>query len=75
VPTTRTPRYGRFIGTGAVLGVLIALVLATVQGGTEQYSAAAAFGYLALLLGPIGGLLGGAVAVLLERPRRRGPID
>ncbi len=70
VPARRmsAPRYGVFIGAGVVLGVVAAAV-ATFYASTtnDDYSLRAIFGYTALLLGLVGGLLGGALAVLLDR--------
>jgi len=70
VPARRTsaPRYPIFIGAGVVLGVLAAAVATFYASSTnDDYSLRSIFGYTALLLGLVGGLLGGAVAVLLDR--------
>ena len=67
----RAPRYRAFVITGAALAVLVAAVSTVVLPVTGKYSAGSVFGYLAISLGLFGGLLGAAVAVLVERPRRR----
>ena len=70
-PTTRraSPRYLRFLVTGGLAGVLASLVL-TVQRSNQVEQPWVLFLYLALMLGAIGALLGGLVAVVLESRRR-----
>jgi ABC-type Fe3+-siderophore transport system permease subunit len=74
VTVRRVPRHGVFLVLGAVLGVLVAAVLTfTFQGTQEpsaagvQYTAMQVFGFLALAGIAVGLLLGGAVALLLDR--------
>jgi len=77
VRRTRVPKYPVFIGLGVVLGVLVAgaVTLLTpldpdpVTG--QQYSYGKVLGYTSIVLALVGGLLGGGVAVLLDRRRRR----
>lgn len=71
VTIRRAPRYRAFVLTGAVAGVLVALVLTRVFPETGQFSARAVLGYLGVGLGLIGAVLGGLLAVFVERPRRR----
>jgi len=73
VPATlrRAPRYRAFIGTGAVSGVVVALALVVLVPDGGRFSTASVVGYLGAALALVGGLLGGLVAVLAERPRRR----
>lgn len=65
----RAPRYRVFVGTGVLLAVAAALVLALLTPPDARFSRFSVFGYLALSLGLVGALLGGLVAVLLERRR------
>ncbi len=65
----RAPRYPVFIALGAVVGALVAVVLTYSLPATEQYGYQAVVGYTALTLGLVGGLLGGGIAVLLDRRR------
>ncbi|MCR2794141.1 potassium transporter Trk [Microbacterium sp. zg.Y625] len=72
----RTPKFAVFIGLGAALGLLTALILTfAFDGGTTEQSAATGvvytptqvFGFLALFGVPIGIAVGGIVAVILDR--------
>lgn len=73
----RAPRFAPFILTGAALGVLIALVVAAlpagppVAGGAE-FSTRTVTGFLAMIFGLLGAVVGGATAVLLDRRSGRG---
>ncbi len=69
VRVRRAPRYGRFLGTGAVLGLLAALVGGLTGPGDPSVGRGALVGYLALAFGLLGALAGGATAVLIERFR------
>ena len=67
----RAPRYRVFVVTGAVLGAVVGavLALALADGGTI-FSRGTVAGYLAAIGLLVGGLLGAAVALLADRPRR-----
>jgi hypothetical protein len=65
----REPRYRVFIGTGVVVGLVAAVVATLLVPPAQNYSRAALLGWLVVVLGVSGGLLGGLVAVLLA-PRR-----
>jgi hypothetical protein len=71
----RAPRYEAFLGVGALIG----LVVAVFAGGTgpvdPQTGRMKLIGYLAMALALLGGLLGGLVAVTLERFSRRSRLD
>jgi hypothetical protein len=70
LPVRRAPRYGAFLVTGAVVGVVIAVVSGLSGPSDPSVGRGALVGYLAMALGLLGGLVGGAVAVVLDRVRR-----
>ncbi|REJ08526.1 potassium transporter Trk [Microbacterium bovistercoris] len=71
------PRYGVFMGLGAVLGVIAALILTAVgsyepsEAAGVAYPAGQVFGFMLLWTAPIGVALGGVVALMLDRRARR----
>ena len=75
VTVRRSPRYGRFLLIGAILGVLVALILTSVFGPSAEAEAAApktfsfgqVFGFMALVCIAAGALLSGLLALLLDR--------
>ena len=71
----RAPRYEVFLGTGALLGLLVAVVAGSIGPVDPQTGRAKLIGYLAMALALLGGLLGGLVAVTLERFSRRSRLD
>jgi len=70
--TGRSPRYLRFLGTGALVGVLVAAVLTERRAGQVEQPWVL-FVYLAIVLGVVFGILGGLAAVVLESRRARRP--
>jgi hypothetical protein len=67
----RAPKYRSFVFAGAVVGVLLALITIAVLGDADsRFSPSTRTWYLAAIGLLIGGLLGGAIAVLVDRPRR-----
>ncbi len=74
----RSPKYTVFLLVGAAVGVLIALILTYAFHGTDQPSAAGytysqgqVFGFLILLCVPVGLVIFGGLALLLDRAGRR----
>ena len=67
----RSPRYLRFMGVGAAVGVLVALILTIAFPDAGQFSPTQVFGFLLLFLVVIGGALGAVVALLLDRGSSR----
>ena len=63
---TRRPRYVPFLVTGAVIGIVVAVVLTLTVGSSVSGQRRLAF-YLCILLGGFGTLAGGGLAVWLER--------
>jgi len=66
---TRRPRYLPFLGTGLVVG-LIATVILALTSADDAGSTRRLMLYLGILLGGLGTLAGGALAVWLERDDR-----
>lgn len=70
----RSPRYSRFLVVGAVIGVVVAAILAfgvervdMPQVGEAVFSDGQVFGFLSLIGIATGLLLGGTVALILDR--------
>src|SRR5680860_57057 len=66
----RAPRYGPFVASGALVGFVVAAVLAVVLPPVADHGTGAVLGYLGLVLALVGGLVGAAVAVVLDRRAR-----
>jgi cation transporter-like permease len=71
----RSPKYAAFIVTGALLGLLVAIVAGATGPVDPQTGRAKLIGYLAMALVLLGGLLGAGVAVALERFSGRSRLD
>ncbi|WP_431843505.1 hypothetical protein [Calidifontibacter indicus] len=67
VPVRRRPNIIAFVLTGAVIGIIAAVVIANVSNGDGNYSVFTTFGYFAVIFGGLGALLGGLVGALLDR--------
>lgn len=63
----RSPRFARFIVTGALVGFLVGAAIAVFTDPAASYSTASAIGYLGAMGAGIGALLAALVAVLLDR--------
>jgi len=63
----RSPRFTAFLITGGTLGLLIGFFLSLVGHPDARYDASAALGLLGLICAGLGALVGGIVAVLLDR--------
>ena len=70
VRVRRSPKVGVFLLIGAVVGVLAAIVVVNV-GPESGDPTAQAIGFLAVLLGAVGALLGGLVALVLDAASER----
>lgn len=69
VAVRRSPKYSVFISSGAVLGVLVAGILALFVSPEDMpmgYSVSKGLGLLLVVLGASGLLLGGLVALILD---------
>lgn len=69
VTRRRAPRYRAFVLTGIGVAVLVSLVAALVSDPADGYTQRQLFGFLLVSLGVVGAILGGLVAVLVERRR------
>ena len=67
----RAPRYGVFLATGALIGLVTALVSGLTGPGDPGVGRAKLVGYLAIAFVLLGATLGGLVAVSIERWGRR----
>jgi hypothetical protein len=67
VRRTRSPKWGVFIGLGVLVGVLVAGAATFALPVTDEYGYGTVLAYTALVLALVGGLLGGVVALLLDR--------
>jgi hypothetical protein len=64
----RAPRYRAFVLAGAVLGLIAGAVTSIVLGGGDApFSPTTVTGYVGVIGLLIGGLLGAAVAIVIER--------
>lgn len=63
----RSPAFLRWIGSGAVVGFLVGLVMAVVSADAANYGLGSQVAYLGVMFAFVGALLGGLVAVLVDR--------
>jgi len=63
----RTPRFTAFLVTGGIIGLLTGVLLSIVGPNATRYDASAALGFLGLIFAVLGVLVGGIVAVLVDR--------
>jgi apolipoprotein N-acyltransferase len=63
----RSPKFPAFLVTGGLVGLGIGLSVSVWRGVDPRYDASAALGFLGLICAALGALLGGLVAVLLDR--------
>lgn len=64
---SRQPRFTSFLVTGGVVGLLVGVFLSLVGQPDARYDSATALGFLGLICGLLGVLVGGVIAVLLDR--------
>ena len=63
----RSPRYLRFLLSGAIVGIVVALILTVTFPANDEFSIGQVFGFLLLLCGVIGMTLGAVVALVFDR--------
>ncbi len=67
VTLRRAPRYPAFVLSGVLLGIGLGLLAGLLSSGSSDTSTLALYGYLSAIAGLLGGLLGAALALLIER--------
>jgi hypothetical protein len=63
----RSPRFFAFLLTGGLAGLLIGFFLNVIGPVDSRYDASSELGFLGLIFAGLGALVGGIVAVLLEK--------
>lgn len=71
VTVRRAPKFGAFMIVGGVLGVLVTLVVTSLFPVDEKVGFLALFAYFALFGLVIGVVVGGIIALILDRVGRR----
>ncbi|MFC6715363.1 hypothetical protein [Branchiibius cervicis] len=61
----RSPNIVAFLVTGAVIGIILGAIVGA-SGDSGDYTDWSAIGYLAVVFGSLGALLGGVAAVLAD---------
>ncbi|MEI2776329.1 MAG: hypothetical protein V9G19_10245 [Tetrasphaera sp.] len=61
----REPRFGAFLGTGAVIGLVIGVVIAYVGPDAPDYGQRTELGFMGVFFGLLGALIAGVVAVVI----------
>ncbi|HSO17278.1 MAG TPA: hypothetical protein VLS95_15145 [Arthrobacter sp.] len=67
ITVRRAPKYVPFLVLGGLLGFGVAAFLAYGLPGDESYDASAVFGFFMIMCGAGGVILGGTVALILDR--------
>jgi len=63
----RKPNFTAFLLTGGLAGLLIGFFLSVIGPVDTRYDASAALGFLGLICAGLGVLVGGLIAVLLDK--------
>jgi hypothetical protein len=67
VSVRRAPKFGPFMGAGVVLGIIVAAVSAYTGPESAEFTRGAVFGFLAVLFGVAGMLVGALVVLVVDR--------
>ena len=65
----RRPNFAAFLISGGLVGLLIGFLVSVFGPADVRYDASAALGFLGLICAGLGVLVGGIIAVLLDRRR------
>lgn len=71
VRVRRSPKIGVFLLLGAALGAIAAIIAVNATPADATMPKGQAIGFLILILAPLGALLGGVVALVLDRVSER----
>ena len=63
----RTPRFAAFLATGGGVGLLVGVLVGFLGPTSTKYDSSAALGFLGLICALLGVLVGGVIAVLLDK--------
>ena len=63
----RTPNFLAFLISGGLVGLLIGFLVSVFGPAAERYDASATLGFLGLICAGLGVLVGGIIAVLLDK--------
>ena len=67
----RGPRVGAFLAVGLVVGALVGLIAGVSAPPSSAYPTGQVVGFLVLLFAPVGVVLAGLIAVVLDAASRR----
>jgi hypothetical protein len=67
ITVRRAPKFVPFLVVGGLVGVLAAAIVALAGAGSAEYDRSTIFGFFAVLLAVPGVVLGGVVALILDR--------
>jgi hypothetical protein len=67
VTVRRAPKYVPFLILGALVGVVVAAVVAFALPGDESFDRGAVFGFFLVMFGAAGAILGAVAALVLDR--------
>lgn len=63
----RAPNFLAFLISGGLVGLLVGFLVSVLGPATERYDASATLGFLGLICAGLGVLVGGIIAVLIDR--------
>ena len=63
----RAPNFLAFLISGGLVGLLIGFLVSVFGPAADRYDASAALGFLGLICAGLGALVGGVIAVLIDK--------
>lgn len=67
VSVRRAPKFAPFMGAGIVLGIIVAAISAYTGPESAEFTRGATFGFLAVIFGIVGMLVGALVVLVIDR--------